>query len=83
MYYKLFDRPVSNGLPRPCSLRLPSLCEVDSYADDTTITATDKSVEEISKKLTDDCSKVSDWMRANRLKLNPDKTHILTVGTSR
>ena len=28
------------------------------------------------------CKVVSGWMRSNMLKLNPDKTHILTVGTS-
>ena len=55
-------------------------CEVDSYADDTTLTATGKSVVEIGDKLTQDCVAVSDWMRSNMLKLNPDKTHILTVG---
>ena len=55
---------------------------VDSYADDTTITATGKTTEEISQLLTTDCALVSDWMRRNRLKLNPDKTHLLTVGTA-
>ena len=57
-------------------------CDVDNYADDTTLTATGKSVEEIGNKLTEDCLVVSQWMRSNMLKLNPGKTHILTVGTS-
>ena len=57
-------------------------CDVDNYADDTTLTATGKSVEEIGNKLTEDCQAVSHWMRSNMLKLNPGKTHILTVGTS-
>ena len=39
--------------------------EVDNYADDTTITATAQTVSEIGKKLSSDCSKVSDWMRSN------------------
>ena len=56
-------------------------CEVDNYADDTTLTATAKTVEEIGEKLTQDCGAVSEWMRANKLKLNADKTHILTMGT--
>ena len=56
-------------------------CQVDNFADDTTMSATGKSVEEISSKLTKDCAAVSKWMRSNMLKLNPDKTHILTVGT--
>ena len=57
-------------------------CEVESYADDTTMTATGGSVEEIGVQLTTDCEKVSHW-RANKLKLNPDKTHILTMGTQK
>ena len=55
---------------------------VDNYADDTTITATAPTVSEISDKLTADCGKVSRWMQSNKLKLNPDKTHILTLGTA-
>ena len=61
----------------PYSLDSP----VDSYADDTSLSATGSSVAEIGDKLTSDCERVSFWMRANKLKLNPDKTHILTVGT--
>ena len=62
---------------------LPDTLEssVDSYADDTTVTTTGKTVKEISRKLTIDCSRVSDWMRSNKLKLNPDKTHLITLGT--
>ena len=54
---------------------------VDSYADDTTVTVTAKTLEEISSKLNEDCTQVSSWMRSNRLKLNPGKTHIMTIGT--
>ena len=63
---------------------LPHLLDnaVDNYADDTTITATAKTVPEIGNKLTADCKKVSEWMRCNKLKLNPDKTHIMTLGTA-
>ena len=52
---------------------LPSSLEsnVDSYADDTTITATGKTAEEISQSLTRDCALVSEWMRKNRLKTRP------------
>ena len=56
-------------------------CNVDNYADDTTLTATGSSVVEIGEKLTENCKSVSSWMRANKLKLNPEKTHILTIGT--
>ena len=62
----------------PATLQDP----VDSYADDTTITATGKTVEEIGQKLSQDCEDVSTWMRTNKLKLNPGKTHLMTLGTS-
>ena len=55
---------------------------MDSYADDTSITATGKTAEEISQSLTRVCALVIDWMRSNRSKLNPDKTHLLTGGTA-
>ena len=62
---------------------LPNIVDssVDSYADDTTITATGKTLLEIETKLTADCEKISKWMIENRLKLNPEKTHQLTLGT--
>ena len=43
---------------------------------------TARSVEEIGVILSKDCQKISKWMRSNRLKLNPEKTHILTIGTA-
>ena len=64
-----------NDLPHTLS------CNVDNYADDTTLSVSGKTVEEIGEQLTANCSTVSNWMRANMLKLNPDKTHLLTVGT--
>ena len=56
-------------------------CNVDAYADDSTMSSTGQSVTSIGNTLTDDCSKVVDWMNSNQLKLNADKTHLLTVGT--
>ena len=56
-------------------------CDIDQYADDSTLTATGKSVPEINDKLEESCSVVSNWMVENKLKLNADKTHILTLGT--
>ena len=56
-------------------------CEIDAYADDSTMTASGKNVKEIGDKLSEDCETVSQWMKINRLKLNADKTHLLTVGT--
>ena len=56
-------------------------CELDVFADDSTITATGPSVADIGTKLTEEGAKVSQWMIENKLKLNADKTHLLTVGT--
>ena len=64
---------------------LPDFLEssVNSYADDTTVTACGDSLNEIENKLEVDCTKICKWMRSNRLKLNADKSHILTLGTQR
>ena len=51
------------------------------FADDSTLTATGKNVDNIGSELTTEGEKVSQWMLANKLKLNADKTHLLTVGT--
>ena len=56
-------------------------CEADAYADDTTLTVTGSTVEEIGDRLTENCELVSKWMVGNKLKLNAGKTHLMTVGT--
>ena len=63
---------------------LPSTlnCDTDAYADDTTLTVTASTVEEIGVKMSENCELVSNWMMENKLKLNADKTHLMTVGTS-
>ena len=58
-------------------------CDVEVYADDTTMTVAGDSTDEIGRKLTENCQVVSKWMAGNKLKLNADKTHLMTVGTSR
>ena len=64
-----------NDLPMSVS------CSLDAYADDSTMTVSGYTAEEISIHLTENCAIVSNWMRGNKLKLNADKTHLLTVGT--
>lgn len=64
-----------NDLPMSVS------CSLDAYADDSTMTVSGYTAEEISIHLTENCATVSNWMRGNKLKLNADKTHLLTVGT--
>ena len=54
----------------------------DCYADDTTVTASYKQIEDIEVKLNEDCRSIGTWMQSNRLKLNAEKTHVLTMGTS-
>ena len=44
--------------------------------------ATAESLVEIGEKLTEDCTKLSDWMGSNSFKLNAGKTNFLTMGTS-
>jgi hypothetical protein len=51
------------------------------FADDSTLTATADNVEEIGTKLTVEGDKVSQRMLSNKLKLNADKTQLLTGGT--
>ena len=58
-------------------------CDSDQYADDTTLSATSESLAHTSEILSNNCSTISNWMSENQLKLNPDKTHVLTLGTSR
>ena len=55
--------------------------EIDNYADDTTLTATSSNIGDLESKLSTDCERISEWMVSNKLKLNPEKTHILTLGT--
>ena len=56
-------------------------CAADAYADDTTLTVTGATIEEIGTRMTENCELVSNWMLGNRLKLNAGKTHLMTVGT--
>ena len=57
-------------------------CDIDAFADDSTMSTTAKSLQEVSSTLTQNCHKVVEWMDMNQFKLNADKTHILTVGTA-
>ena len=50
-------------------------CSVEVYADDSTMSVTGGSTAELEAKLDENCSKVSSWMKSNKLKLNAEKTH--------
>ena len=56
-------------------------CDIDAYADDSTMGTTGPSLQAISATLTENSEKVVDWMCSNQFKLNAGKTHLLTVGT--
>ena len=56
-------------------------CNMDQYADDSTLYATGKSVSDINSTLDTSCKVVSNWMAENMLQLNANKTHVLTLGT--
>ena len=45
------------------------------------MSATGKTVAEVSATLTGDCGRVVNWMASNQFKLNASKTHLMTVGT--
>ena len=57
---------------------------VELYADDTTMVSSSGNsirIPEVEEKLSVGCNQLSDWMRENKLKINPDKTRINTMGT--
>ena len=55
---------------------------IDCYADDSTLGASAGQAADIGTALTRDCDQLSCWMQANSFKLNADKTHFMTMGTS-
>ena len=63
---------------------LPTYIEknIDCYADDSTLGASGKQVEEVGTVLSSDCDQLSFWMQANSFKLNAGKTHFMTMGTT-
>ena len=66
----------ANDLPYSLS------CELDQYADDSTMTSTKGAIDDINIELNENCERVSTWMVENELCLNADKTHLMVGGTS-
>ena len=54
--------------------------DICNYADDTTIYASDKNLDNISHRLETDCSVALEWFADNFMKLNADKCHLLVLG---
>ena len=57
-------------------------CQLDTYADDSTLTSTKQTVDELNDEMNENCALVSEWMWQNQLCLNADKTHLMVTGTS-
>ena len=87
--------PISTGVPQGSILGpllflifindIPNVIKhgkISMYADDTTLYVSDKDVNVISKKLTEDIRAITTWLRMNTLFLNIDKTNIMLVGSS-
>ena len=58
------------------------LCNLDTYADDSTLTSTQETIQDINVDMNVNCELVSTWMRENKLCLNADKTHLMIAGTA-
>ena len=57
-------------------------CRVHLYADDTAVSVSGTSTDELNTKLNDKLEEVARWMNTNRLTLNVKKTNIMTFGTT-
>ena len=54
---------------------------VDMYADDSTITATGKSIQSVKPSLNNDLQEISNWCDENRMVINVEKTKIMIIIT--
>ena len=52
-------------------------------ADDTNLLCINKSMKKISKHINHDLSLIAQWLRANKISLNADKTEIVTFSPTR
>ena len=53
------------------------------YADDTTLTVSETHANEIKQKLSNGVCQVMNWIDANKLVLNVDKTMVMLIGSRR
>ena len=56
-------------------------CEVNMYADDTSLMFASDSITQINDFVNDDLSNLKSWLQANKLSLNVAKTHSLVIGS--
>ncbi|CAB3994109.1 RNA-directed DNA polymerase from mobile element jockey [Paramuricea clavata] len=57
--------------------------QASMFADDTNLSCTGRTPAEIEHKLNADLSNVNDWLEANRLTLNTDKTEFMIIASKR
>ena len=57
--------------------------DLDTYADDSTLTSTQRDISSINDEMNLNCSLVYQWMKDNKLCLNAEKTQLMITGTSR
>ena len=55
--------------------------KVTMYADDTNISYSSKSVDEINSAINDDLSNLKLWLEGNKLSLNVTKTQAMLIGS--
>ena len=73
------SHPVSHKNPEPACLMTcgSTVC----YVDDGTFSVGHKDSSILSQKLSEQCSIIADYMAANKLVINADKTHLVVMGT--
>ena len=72
LLFSLFINDLPNNVPS---------ASIHMYADDTTVSVSGKSKEEIEAKLIQALSETSTWIRKNRLMLNSNKTKVMLLGS--
>ena len=58
-----------------------SFTSANMFADDTNITTKGSNVEDIQTRLNDDLEQIHQWLLANKLILNKDKTEYMIIGS--
>ena len=59
------------------------LSKAGMYADDTHVTVTSDSIEELFESAREEMMNISEWMRINNLSINPQKTEYMIIGHPR
>lgn len=60
---------------------IPSNCNLFMYADDSTLTCSSSSINEVERSLNAALDRVNNWCLRNKLRLNSNKTKCMLIGT--